>query len=172
MTDPSSDVRIPARSLAVLADRCVGLGEAGISALREGGRAAGEDLADRIADTADPASTGTDAFWGQVDRQLHRLDLGSLTYRVRTPSVAEVRMEGHPEADREGADGGGCPFATGLLGGILADAAGAPVSVLEVECRSDGAEACRFLVGAEARLSDVRARLASGASLREAVAEP
>lgn len=172
MNGSSSTVRLPSAALAVLADRCGDLGSGGISALREAGRVAGEALVPRLG--ADPAEAPPEEFWEAVGQQFVDLGLGPLTYRVRTPGVGEIRLEGVPEAD--GAEGeprrlSGCPFSTGLLGGLLTGVAGEPVSVLEVECRAGGAAFCRFLVGSESRLSRIRERLAEGESLGAALDE-
>ena len=40
-----------------------------------------------------------------------------------------------------------CHVGTGLLAGFFGRVADAPLSVLEVECRSAGANRCRFLIG-------------------------
>jgi predicted hydrocarbon binding protein len=162
----SSTVRIPSETLAVLADGCGDLGAGGVSALREAGRVAGEALLDGLG--VDPDASDADEFWEAVGQEFVDFGLGPVTYRLRSPGVGEVRLEGVPEAD--GADGEprrltGCPFSTGLLGGLLTGAAGEPVSVLEVECRAGGAAFCRFLVGSEARLAAIRDRMASGEPL-------
>lgn len=172
MNRTSSTVRIPSATLAVLADRCGDLGAGGVSALREAGRVAGDALLERVG--ADPDAADPDAFWEAVGQEFVELGLGPVSYRVRSPGVGEVRLEGVPEAD--GAQGeprrlSGCPFSTGLLGGLLTGVAGEPVSVLEVECRAGGAAFCRFLVGSEARLSAIRDRMASGEPLGAALEE-
>lgn len=169
MNSPST-VRIPSAALAALADRCGDLGAGGVSALREAGRVAGQALVHRL--PADPADTAPEEFWEVVGQEFVELGLGPLSYRVRTPGVAEVRLEGVPEA--EGAEGeprrlSGCPFSTGLLGGLLSGAAGEPVSVLEVECRAGGAASCRFLVGSDSRLTRIRERLTGGDPLEDAL---
>lgn len=172
MNRTPATVRLPSTVLAVLADRCGDLGVGGVSALREAGRAAGEDVLEGVAE--DPEETPPGAFWEAVGQEFVDLGLGPLSYRVRNGGLAEVRLEGVPEAD--GARGeprrlSGCPFSTGLLDGLLSAVAGEPVSVLEVECRAGGAAFCRFLVGSEARLSTVRDRMASGEPLRAVLEE-
>lgn len=166
MNPTSPTVRLPSGILAVLADRCGDLGAGGVSALREAGRVAGEALLESM--DGDPAGVAPEAFWESVGQEFVDLGLGPVSYRLRNRGVAEVRLEAAPEAD--GARGeprrmSGCPFSTGLLGGLLTGVAGESVSVFEVECRAGGAAFCRFLVGSEARLSAVRDRMASGEPL-------
>lgn len=166
MTPTSPTVRIPSAALAVLADRCGDLGAGGVSALREAGRVAGEALLERLA--VDPDESEPEEFWEAVGQEFVELGLGPVSYRLRSPGVGEVRLEGVPEADGAGGEPrrlSGCPFSTGLIGGLLTGVAGEPVSVLEVECRAGGAAFCRFLVGAEARLSGIRDRMADGEPL-------
>lgn len=172
MTVASSSVRLPSVVLSVLADRCVDLGPGGESALREAGRAAGEAVVGRLGPS--PGDATPDQFWEAVGQQFVDLGLGPVRYRLRTPAVAEIRLEEVPEAD--GVEGeprrlSGCPFSAGLLSGLLGEVAGEPVAVHEVECRAGGAAACRFLVGSRPRLSSLRERIADGASLRQLLEE-
>lgn len=172
MTTALPLVRLPAATLAELADRCAEAGPDGIAALREAGRVAGEELLRRLG--SDPATSRTEAFWEAVGQQFVDLGLGPLSYRVLDPGIGEVRLEGLPEAD--GAGGmprrrTGCAFSTGLLGGLLTAVAGEPVAVLEVECRAGGSAFCRFLVGDEERLRAIRRSLQSGRSLSQALEE-
>lgn len=169
-------VRLPAASLAALADRCGALGDDGVNALRESGRVAGEVLFDGLSGRTDPERASVVAFWEAVDRELGDAGLGSLSYRVLEGGVAAVSLAQLPEAgldDGASARSGiGCHFFTGLLGGLLARAADDSVAVVEVECRADGAPACRFLVGGADRLSEIRERLAAGAPLGEVLEAP
>ncbi|MEP6591223.1 MAG: 4-vinyl reductase [Gemmatimonadota bacterium] len=61
-----------------------------------------------------------------------------------------------------------CHFSCGLFAAFLTAQAGAPMSVLEVECRSSGNNACRFLAGSTATLATVYDVLAAGRPWREA----
>lgn len=172
MTRASPIVRLPARTLPTLADRCAEAGPEGVAALREAGRVAGEELLRRVG--ADPSISVPEEFWESVGQEFVDLGLGPVSYQLREPGVGEVRLEGFPEAD--GGDGEprrrtGCAFSTGLLGGLLTGAAGEPVAVLEVECRAGGSAFCRFLVGDGHRLRAIRDRLGSGEPLSRALEE-
>lgn len=171
MTHAFSTVRLPARALAALADRCGEIGPRGVAALHEAGRVAGEALLERLG--RDPGSAAPGEFWTVLGKEFEDLGLGPLAYRVHGPALGEVRLGELPEATGDGErdrEHPGCPFSTGLLGGLLSGVAGEPVPVLEVACRAGGAAACRFLVGNEDRLAEVRDALAGGASPDEALA--
>lgn len=169
MTDTDA-LRLPPRFLASLSDRCGRAGPDAVSALRESGRDLGEGLIGELADVHDPADAKPGTFWEGVGELLAERGLGELTFSVPEPSLAELRLRGGPEAGSDGSSGGrGCPFTTGLLAGLLTAAADEPVAVLEVGCRADGDEDCRWLAGAESALEAVRASLEDGASVREAM---
>jgi predicted hydrocarbon binding protein len=63
-----------------------------------------------------------------------------------------------------------CFFSTGMLANILGNAAGAPIAVLEVECRSQGDARCRFLFGSNEALQTLYERVGSGESIDAALA--
>ena len=56
----------------------------------------------------------------------------------------------------------GCHFSCGCFAAFLTAQAGAPLAVLEVECRSRGDRACKFLGGSAESLSVVYDLLAAG----------
>lgn len=170
----SRDVRVPSASLRLLArsgDRPT------TGALREAGRRAGEAIADELAPLCEPEEAPMSTYWAAVRETLVERGLGDAEYRLLGPGTAEVRIADSPEArpHRDGrgggteTDAGGCPFATGLLAGLLSRVAGSPVAVLEVGCRDRGEEACRFLAGGEERLRTVRREILAGATVEEAV---
>ena len=74
------------------------------------------------------------------------------------------------EAEPGGAAHPACHFSCGCLAAFLTAQAGAPIGVLEVECRSRGDDACRFLAGSSASLAVVYDLLAAARSWREAYA--
>ena len=172
MTPEIESVRLPSRVLSLLADRCGDGGATPRSALREAGRLTGTRLLEELAPEIDPERSGPRPFWHEVSRALEDRGLGTLEYRLLGTDLADVTLAGGPESAEEGRRRPGCPFTTGLLGGLLSTAAGEPMAVLEVECAADGAAACRFLAGGEARLSRIGDRLREGASVDEALREP
>jgi predicted hydrocarbon binding protein len=173
VTTKSPSVRLPSRVLSLLADRCGEVGSEPHAVLREAGRLTGEQLLEELRPAADPEAAAPGAFWSEVSLALEERGLGSLEYRLMGSDLADLTLRGGAES-ANGSDRGrpGCPFSTGLLGGLLSSAAGEPMAVLEVECAADGAPGCRFLAGAEARLSRVGDRLQEGASVEEAARAP
>jgi hypothetical protein len=63
-----------------------------------------------------------------------------------------------------------CCFSTGFLSGLLSELAGGPVAVLEIGCRTRGADACRFAFGSEQVIHDLYGRLLDGADFDGALA--
>ena len=168
MLESRPPLRLPARVLPELVQRCDRVGRDALGALRATGRVAGAELAEELADSVPPDAAGRREYWEALELSIGDMGFGSVTYEVLTPGVASVTLPGLPEADRE--DGSpGCPFTTGLLAGLLGHAAGETVAVLEVECRVGGHPACRFLVGPEPRLRTIRERLVGGRDLSEAL---
>jgi hypothetical protein len=74
------------------------------------------------------------------------------------------------EAEPMSTDHAGCYFSCGCLAAFLTAQAGAPLAVLEVECRSCGSEQCRFLAGSTETLAAVYDLIAAGRPWREAFA--
>lgn len=171
----SQTVQLPSDALRALADGCLAAGEDSVEVVREAGRRAGRFLERQITGEADPAEADPASYWEVTRDRLVEAGLGETSYRVVDAGVASIAAEGLPEAaDHEGTGRGteGCPFSAGLFGGLLSAAADRPVAVLEVECRSRGDDRCRFLVGSEERLADLRDRIVEGASLEEALEGP
>jgi predicted hydrocarbon binding protein len=55
-----------------------------------------------------------------------------------------------------------CHYTTGMFADFFGRTAAAPLSVLEVECRSSGSAHCRFLVGATEVMGHLYERMAAG----------
>src|SRR5437773_4859996 len=102
-----------------------------------GGRGLGSPeslLADEFADRA--TEFFRDAGWGSIS-------LGALEGSVATIDSADW-AEGDPTHPLEFP---GCYYTSGVLADFFGRLAGEPLAVMEVECRSTGADRCRFLVG-------------------------
>lgn len=63
----------------------------------------------------------------------------------------------------------GCYYTTGVLSDFFGRLSGQAVAVMEVECRSMGAERCRFLVGSGEEMQRVYDAMAAGSSYEEAL---
>jgi predicted hydrocarbon binding protein len=63
----------------------------------------------------------------------------------------------------------GCYYSTGVFADFFGRLAGEPLAVMEVECRSMGAERCRFLVGSEEVMQKVYDEMGRGVGYQEVV---
>ena len=68
-----------------------------------------------------------------------------------------------------GAQQPSCHLTTGMFADLFGRLAGAPVAVLEVECRSAGHERCRFLVGSPDVMDAVYEEMGRGTEYEAAV---
>lgn len=162
------EIRLPTESLWRLSRLCGELGPGSIAALREAGRAAGRRLVATLPPSDDASALGVERFWTELTGAADDAGFGRVVYRVLEADVGEVELRGSPEARAGGSPTGfarrGCHFASGWIGGALSAAAGQPVAVLEVQCAAEGdARTCRFLVGEESRLENIRSSLRAGA---------
>jgi len=64
-----------------------------------------------------------------------------------------------------------CYYSMGLLADFFGRMADAPLACYEVECRSNGAARCRFLLGSAEVIGQVYQRMSEGVSYEAAVAE-
>ncbi len=81
---------------------------------------------------------------------------GHITIGSIGDAVATIDSSDWGEADPEsGMDHPCCHLTTGMFADLFGRVAGQTVAVLEVECRSSGAPACRFLVGGQAVMEQV-----------------
>jgi len=163
-------------SLLALRDamfRDIGLNAAAL--LQEAGYAGGPALYDAFAKwlsadsgTAPEALEATEfsakatqffqeAGWGSVE-------VGSLE------SVATVDSSDWAESDPgHPMEYPGCYYTSGVLADFFTRLAGEPLAVMEVECRSMGADRCRFLVGSGDQMQRVYDAMSQGVGYQEAV---
>ncbi len=156
-------VSLPRSALATLSHRCAELGSDGVRALREAGYRAGREVLSTLSSAPDRLSVT--AFWCEVDAELARAGLGSVSFRTLSPSIGSIAWIGSCEAEgpRARQEGTRCHFAAGLLGGVLSPTAGRTVDVLEVACGSEHDEPCWFVFGSVSSLSALyRSRLPEG----------
>lgn len=66
----------------------------------------------------------------------------------------------------------GCYFTAGTFAEFFGRLAGQPLAVMEVECRSMGAERCRFLVGTAETMQHVYDEMGRGVSYEDALHAP
>lgn len=98
-----------------------------------------------------------DAGWGSIS-------LGALD------SVATIDSSDWAEGDPGNPmEFPGCYYTSGVLADFFGRLAGESMSVMEVECRSMGAERCRFLVGSGEVMQRVYDEMGNGVPYEEAV---
>jgi bacteriochlorophyll 4-vinyl reductase len=102
----------------------------------------------------------TEFGWGSLE--LSELDDEALLLDSSDWAEALADTSSHPA----------CHFTTGALAAFLSAQAGTPVAVIEVECRSSGAERCRFAAGSPEMLAVVWDLMTAGGDWRDAFAAP
>lgn len=142
--------------------------------LHDAGFATGEALAitwqQRIADRtglADPGTLDTRWFGPLLDELCVVLGWGSLSASALGPAALLLESGDWSEAEPASHGSPSCHFTTGSLAAFLTLQAGAPIGVLEVECRSAGHGTCRFIAAAEATLAAVVDLQAAGGDWRQ-----
>ena len=120
----------------------------------------------------DPSNLDEGKFWERLNRFLEARGWGQLTSERVHSGLGMVRAADWAEADREGQESQpGCYFTSGLLAHLLGQAAGGPVAVLEVRCRSRSDAHCDFLYGSEAAVHEIYGLLLDGRSVEDALLE-
>jgi predicted hydrocarbon binding protein len=116
---------------------------------------------------AQPAS----AFGQRATEFFSELGWGSLDLGAVGEAVATVDSSDWAEADASSAlEFPGCYLTTGLFADFFGRLAGSPLAVMEVECRSMGAERCRFLLASAEVMQHVYDAMGNGLGYDEAVA--
>lgn len=96
---------------------------------------------------------------------------GSIRIGSLGDAVATVDSTDWGEADPAShLDHPACHLTAGLFADFFGRVADAPLAVLEVECRSAGAERCRFLLGSGEVLQSIFQAMDGGMSYQDAVA--
>ncbi|MBV9879442.1 MAG: hypothetical protein JO180_03055 [Gemmatirosa sp.] len=156
---PTRAVVVPAAALHALRAAVLD-GPDGDGRLRDAGYAAGvalfDDFAAEVAHRygVAPSALPLGAFAAALAEHLEACGWGAVHVAAR-PGDATIRvsaadwLEGELDA---GAPYPACHFSTGLLAGCFGRAAARPLAVLEVACRSAGAQRCEFAVGSAAVL--------------------
>jgi predicted hydrocarbon binding protein len=117
---------------------------------------------------AQPASM----FAQRATEFFRELGWGSLDLGAYGESVATVDSADWAESDPSSAlQFPGCYLTTGLFADFFGRLAGAPLAVMEVECRSMGSERCRFLVASSEVMQQVYDAMGNGLPYDEAVGQ-
>jgi hypothetical protein len=164
------EIRLPGTAVHSLATAARRHGEPVTSAVRDAGRAAGEDIVHRIAALVSLAELDMADFWSAVNAETGARGLGTYEWEAGLGGHAELVVHRVVDAPtRAGRETGGrfAPFTEGFIEGLLGAAAEEPVAA--VQAPHDGGEGIRYLVGSPTALRHVRLRLQSGASLEQAL---
>ena len=84
---------------------------------------------------------------------------GSVKFTPLSEAVMAIDVDSWSE---QLAEGDGCPVSTGIFSGFFGELAGAPISVLEVECENADRGRARFLLGAVDVLAYVHEAMTRG----------
>ena len=145
--------------------------------LHEAGFATGELFAEswnaRLAERAgldDPAQLDTRWFGKLLAEVAAEFGWGTLQITELGDEAVTLDSGDWAEALPDTSSHPACHFTTGALAAFLSAQAGSTMAVLEVECRSSGAEQCRFAAGSPEMLAQVWDLMAAGGDWREAFA--
>ncbi len=119
-----------------------------------------------------PEALDIDAFQAKATAFFAEAGWGSLSISALDGVAAAIDSSDWAEADPASAmPYPACYYSMGLFSDFFGRTADAPLAVLEVECRSNGAERCRFLVGSAEVIGRVYERVAEGVGYGDAVKE-
>lgn len=159
---------------ALVALRGILFRDAGANAagyLQEAGYAGGAALYGAF--TSWNAARGTNApesldaadFGRRAAEFFAELGWGSVSVGTLHESVMTVDSANWAESDpASGMQYPGCYLSSGLLADFFGRLAGAPLAVMEVECRSMGSARCRFLLGSTDTMQHVYDEMTQGKS--------
>jgi hypothetical protein len=110
-------------------------------------------------------------FAARATEFFRQLGWGSLDLGAVGEAVATIDSTDWAEADASiGLEFPGCHLTTGVFADFFGRIAGSPLAVMEVECRSMGAERCRFLLASAEVMQHVYDAMGQGLSYDAAVA--
>jgi len=122
-------------------------------------------------DTVSPESLSVDEFQELAAEFFRDTGWGSITLGTLHDAVATLDSPDWGEATPDaGMEHPCCHLSAGMLADFFGRLADAPLAVMEVECRSTGAERCRFLLGSAEVMQAVYDGMSQGQGYDEAVA--
>lgn len=177
---PTSDLLALGRA-AVLTLRSSLLRDAGPAAatyLQEAGFAGGPAVHEgfrrwlEARHLAAPEALGVTQFERLAAEFFRDAGWGTLSVGALGDAVATIDSSDWAEADvAAGLDQPSCHLSSGMFADFFGRVAEAPLAVMEVECRSAGADRCRFLLGSPETLGALYEGMAAGRTYEEAVVE-
>lgn len=144
-----------------------------VRALHEAGYQAGLAAASAVHQGAggDSFRLSEGGFWSNLSDYFSRRGWGRLTHEAAHPAVGILSSTDWAEAKPNDVQPeASCSFSAGFLSGLLSQLAGGPVAVLEVECRTRGADRCAFAFGSETAIHELYGGMLDGADLDTALA--
>ena len=151
-------------------------GYASAGYFQEAGYAGGASMFDAFRSWL--AARGTDApegltlaaFQAEATDYFRECGWGSLEVGELHDTVATLDSTDWGEATPgAGLEHPGCHLSSGMFAEFFGRLADAPLAVMEVECRSAGADRCRFLLGSADVLQQVYDGMAAGSTYEDAV---
>ena len=110
-----------------------------------------------------PESLSVDGFQREATEFFRLAGWGSLEVGALHDTVATLDSSDWGEATPEPTlEQVGCYFSSGMFADFFGRVADAPLAVMEVECRSTGAERCRFLLGSTEVMQAVYDAMSAG----------
>lgn len=161
------EIRVPAEALRALSAAARRHGEPVATAVRDAGRAAGEEFLRRISSEVPLADLDMADFWSAVNAETGARGLGTYEWQSMLGGYAELLVEHSADSPGTGEPVVSAPFTEGFIEGLLGAAVQEPVAV--VQAPPDGSRALRYVVGSPSVLRHIRLRLASGSSLEKAL---
>lgn len=117
-----------------------------------------------------PESLGVEEFQRAATEFFRETGWGSLQVGSLHDTVATLDSTDWSEATpAQPLEQPGCHLSAGMFSDFFGRVADAPLAVMEVECRSAGADRCRFLLGSTEVMQQVYDGMASGAGYEDAV---
>lgn len=152
-------------------------GQAAASYFQEAGYAGGAALFEAFRGWLDARGAGApetlplDEFQRLAGEFFRETGWGTLTIGTLHDAVATLDSPDWGEASQgSGMEHPCCHLSAGMFADFFGRVADAPLAVMEVECRSTGAERCRFLLGSAEVMQAVYEGMSQGQPYDEAVA--
>jgi hypothetical protein len=181
-----AELALPVASLAALRRALASAvgPDAAARSLQAAGQAAGDAFFRALVRSGAPGLSSADeraavllrqlpehAFWRRFADVFASRGWGTLRHESVHEGVGALQSWDWVESDpAAGAIRPGCFFSTGLLANVLGQVADDDVAVLEVECRSQGDDRCRFLFGGPAALEELFVRIQAGQDVHASLA--
>ena len=176
---PASLSAVPHSSLRALRAALVrDLGDGFAAVLQETGFAGGESVFGALRDWcaangfAAPEQLPLSRFQEAASRFFSEAGWGTSTITALGDAVAAIDSPDWSEADPDAAmPYPSCYYSAGMLADLFGRVADGSLGCMEVECRSNGAERCRFILGNPEVMAHVYQRLTEGVGYEAALKE-